>query len=395
MHDCKTSEKDRMNMNLRQPPLMKNYTSAGYAKMSAPAPVTRMLKEVWDARDVDEYQSENWARGTTYVNHWDSPTYMIPVPKKVEESIVQYVQPIMERWIGGNTPLVLTSIYGIRVYEEGAILAPHVDRLPLVTSCILQVAQEVDEDWPLEIIDHSGNAVNITAYPGDMIIYEGHSIIHGRPFPLQGEFYANIFVHFEPIEYTERHTNRDEEDQADLARLYQLAMDGKRRVTASGKSSGSDVPNYIPEEKHSMWRQEYVYQQFVAKQKSSGNNDNKRKDEKKQKTEGLTAHTAAATGRLSLLKIMEERDPKVLVSSDVNGWRPLHEAARRGQTAVIKYLLENYDHDVNERTNDGRGGTALFWAEQMLDEDHEVINYLKKKGAKNISPEYSRKDKTT
>ena len=33
-----------------------------------------------------------------------------------------------------------------------------------------------------------------------MVFYESHSLIHGRPFPLQGRFYANCFVHFEPVE---------------------------------------------------------------------------------------------------------------------------------------------------------------------------------------------------
>jgi prolyl 4-hydroxylase len=35
--------------------------------------------------------------------------------------------------------------------------------------------------------------------PGDMVLYESHSVIHGRPFPLNGKFYANVFVHFEPV----------------------------------------------------------------------------------------------------------------------------------------------------------------------------------------------------
>lgn len=39
------------------------------------------------------------------------------------------------------------SLYGIRVYKEGAVLAPHVDRLPLVSSAIINVAQDVDEPW--------------------------------------------------------------------------------------------------------------------------------------------------------------------------------------------------------------------------------------------------------
>jgi hypothetical protein len=32
-----------------------------------------------------------------------------------------------------------------------------------------------------------------------MVLYESHSVIHGRPFPLIGNFYANVFIHFEPI----------------------------------------------------------------------------------------------------------------------------------------------------------------------------------------------------
>jgi len=191
---------------------------------------------------------------------------------------------------------------------------------------------------------------------------------------------------------------------------------------SSSISSSSDVPNYIPKEKHSMWRQEYVYEQYVPpssssksyKEKSNNNNaiessnkrsntddnnmeENTNKNKSKKTTttvsfslpEGMTAHTAAATGKVPVLKRIEKRDSKLLTKLDVNGWRPLHEAARRGQTTVLKYLLENYDHDVNERTNDGRGGTALFWAEQTLREDHESIKYLKKKGAKNIAPNYS------
>ena len=34
---------------------------------------------------------------------------------------------------------------------------------------------------------------------GDMVLYESHSLIHGRPFPMKGRFFANIFIHFEPV----------------------------------------------------------------------------------------------------------------------------------------------------------------------------------------------------
>lgn len=34
--------------------------------------------------------------------------------------------------------------------------------------------------------------------PGDMVLYESGSLVHGRPFPLKGKYFANIFIHFEP-----------------------------------------------------------------------------------------------------------------------------------------------------------------------------------------------------
>jgi prolyl 4-hydroxylase len=66
----------------------------------------------------------------------------------------------------------------------------------------------------------------VTMVPGDLVLYESHSVLHGvsgyafrsvtmighfhallkhcrtfyqRPFPLKGRFMANVFVHFEPI----------------------------------------------------------------------------------------------------------------------------------------------------------------------------------------------------
>lgn len=43
-------------------------------------------------------------------------------------------------------------MYGIRVYPSGAVLATHVDRLPLVASAIINVDQDVDEPWYVFII---------------------------------------------------------------------------------------------------------------------------------------------------------------------------------------------------------------------------------------------------
>ena len=77
------------------------------------------------------------------------------------------------------------------------------DRLPLVSSCIIQVAQDLDEPWPVEVYSHDGKAHNVTMVPGDMTLYESHTVLHGRPFPLVGNMYANVFVHYIPLDHDE------------------------------------------------------------------------------------------------------------------------------------------------------------------------------------------------
>jgi prolyl 4-hydroxylase len=52
----------------------------------------------------------------------------------------------------------------------------------------------------VEIYTHAGVAVNVSMAPGDMVMYESHTCVHGRPAPLQGRFFANVFVHFEPVD---------------------------------------------------------------------------------------------------------------------------------------------------------------------------------------------------
>ena len=68
-------------------------------------------------------------------------------------------------------------------YSIAILLSPpffiYTDRLPLVSSAIINVAQDVDEPWPLEVIGHDGKAYNVTMEPGDLVLYESHSIIHG------------------------------------------------------------------------------------------------------------------------------------------------------------------------------------------------------------------------
>jgi len=88
---------------------------------------------------------------------------------------------------------------GIRKYTEGSILRMHVDTVTThVVSAIVNVDQDVDEDWKLEIVDHEGTLHEVVMNPGDMVLYESAKALHGRPKPLQGRSYSNFFLHYRP-----------------------------------------------------------------------------------------------------------------------------------------------------------------------------------------------------
>ena len=169
---------------------MVNYTDNGFKKIKTPPALFKLVKDFWD-KNKDNGKLEQWFAGNTYTNHWDSPTHMVSVEDsslrgggyRLKQKIWDAAHDVMQEWTGEE--LTQCSLYGVRVYEEGAMLATHVDRLPLVSSAIINVDQDVDEPWPIEVIGHDGKAYNVTMEPGDMVLYESHSVLHGRPFPLK------------------------------------------------------------------------------------------------------------------------------------------------------------------------------------------------------------------
>mmetsp|Transcript_18965 Transcript_18965/g.39985 ORF Transcript_18965/g.39985 Transcript_18965/m.39985 type:complete len:290 (+) Transcript_18965:159-1028(+) len=201
-HECDWNEGDRMRLNLSQPKSMTNYTDVGFKKIRISDELWNILREYWqetmDNGGIESLEEEYWPEANTYTNHWEAQSRMKHI-HVLHEPIWSYVEREVKEWIPQAASFSRSSLYGIRVYTSGAVLATHVDRDPLITSAILNVGQDVDEPWPLEVYDHAGQAHNITMQPGDMVLYESHSVLHGRPFPLKGKYFANIFVHFKPL----------------------------------------------------------------------------------------------------------------------------------------------------------------------------------------------------
>jgi len=149
---CIQTERERIAMTLRQPKSMRNYTKMGYTKIRAPDHVFELLKTFWET-NKDKQKLEEWPIGNIYTNHWEAPTYMVSVEDEslqgggyvLKQHIWNAARDTIEQWTGHKQ--AECSLYGIRVYTSGSMLAPHVDRNPLVSSAIINVDQDVDEPW--------------------------------------------------------------------------------------------------------------------------------------------------------------------------------------------------------------------------------------------------------
>jgi len=125
--------------------------------------------------------------------------YIANLDVNTAKSVFTQLKPMAEKWIKNRIELVGTSIYGIRKYTRGAWLLSHLDHLKThVVSAILNIKQNVEEDWPLQIFDHDGNIHEIILAPGEMVWYESAKLVHARIKPLKGKSFENVFVHYMP-----------------------------------------------------------------------------------------------------------------------------------------------------------------------------------------------------
>jgi len=352
--------------------------------MKAPKEAWEPLLAFWND-NKDKMAIENWPAGNTYTNNWASPTYMVSMEdgklrgagNHLKKKIWDGVRPILEKWVGRK--LKETSMYGIRVYKENAILATHVDRLPLVTSCIIQVAQDIEEPWPVEVYSHDGKAYNITMEPGEMALYESHTVLHGRPFPLKGKLYANLFVHFIPID----HDIMNDEDHNDHSKHTH------HKTTSNLKISGHEQSNHDEEDvirhMHHMDREredaeDRNFHSIEDAEEPQEGEEPEEQEEDQYEPDPLRTelHDAVSAGDLERVMEIVEADHRLVHAKDSLDWQPIHEAARAGHYEIVDFLI---DHGADLSGMTKYGGTPLWWARRSLHEGHHVIGFLEELGA--------------
>lgn len=127
-HQCEDDEIFRLDMNQYQPKSVYNFTKIGYKKIKAPPELFNLIREFYvrnRGKDVIE-----WKTVTPYHNMWESPPTIMTLNQDqfegggvtLQSRIWEEAQDILEEWSGQQLSPV--SLYGIRLYHNGSILAP-------------------------------------------------------------------------------------------------------------------------------------------------------------------------------------------------------------------------------------------------------------------------------
>lgn len=178
-------------------------TKPGYLKMSFTKTMKDLLLKWYEERRKDSIEDHGVVSGG-YTNSHKIGLDKINLDSQPEimNGIIREMQIILQWWAGER--LRHTSTFGIRIYREGAMLINHVDRRDThILSAVIQIGQEADEGWPLEVIPANGKgALEVYLQPGEMVLYEGARLKHGRPLRFKGKEFANVFTHFAPMDWT-------------------------------------------------------------------------------------------------------------------------------------------------------------------------------------------------
>jgi len=195
-------------MDIEQPHWIPPFTEVGFWKTKVPSNVWDNLSQ--DYRRAKKSMTEEVCK-TTIINchriqeHGDtSSLHQIPITFYMHLTNVTYqtlndgLLPLAEAWAGVG--LKHSRTYGIRRYTNGSWLGSHLDVMAThIISAIVNVGQEVDEDWPLYIKDNNGNDHQVFLKPGEMVWYESARLVHGRMDQFKGKYFDNIFIHYMPL----------------------------------------------------------------------------------------------------------------------------------------------------------------------------------------------------
>lgn len=152
-----------------------------------------VLEQVISAQDARRF--------TAYaVMNRQHPDYYLAEPKYraecrygdvIGESLLRNLQPKIE----AGTGLQLLPCYSfLRIYTDGAVLEPHIDRPACEVSATLTIGGRAAGTWPIWLAEGSEKK-SILLPPGHLLVYRGCQLEHWRD-KLDGDFWVQLFLHY-------------------------------------------------------------------------------------------------------------------------------------------------------------------------------------------------------
>jgi len=171
----------------------------GFLKMNFTEAMRAVIPWYLEKRKVSLSDEGDIEGGYTnnHVHNFDMVNLDYFVPTR--NILTREMKDILEWWT--NETLIHHATYGIRIYRRHSMLISHVDvEETHLASAVLQIHQETDENggWPLEVTGENGDCHEVFLQPGELVLYEGGKLRHGRPMRFRGKEFANVFSHFAP-----------------------------------------------------------------------------------------------------------------------------------------------------------------------------------------------------
>jgi hypothetical protein len=188
-------------MQFVQGRLVRKFTPLGFKIMRTPAAIQAKLKAAIE-RAVEHFEDLPFEAGVA-----DS-IYAFAPPKFVELGNLKWevsrdLKHLHEEWAGG-IKLKATSVYGVRLYQNGSTIVMHYDKPQThVISSIVHIAHQYDDDhepWHIQIEGHDGELYSVALEEGQMMFYESAKCLHGRMKMLKGKYYGSVFIHYQPVD---------------------------------------------------------------------------------------------------------------------------------------------------------------------------------------------------
>ena len=181
-----------------------HFTKTGFKRMTLPLPLHESMQRWLEAnkhRTHPEFSQPVF--GFNCNTGYDNDDWVIPYHARTAEekanfaAVEEWIRSQLAAWTGQDVN-ERTSIYGARQYHRGSVCGMHTDAMKTrAFSAIYQLDQQgMDQPWGLDYVTHEGKEGSAMMLPGEVMLYESASGLHGRKTPLQGDEFTNIFYHF-------------------------------------------------------------------------------------------------------------------------------------------------------------------------------------------------------